>query len=278
MSKDKTKPDSQDPVFRFLDRQADIEKTSRNLPHWFQVGAAIFVTFRTADSMPLEVLQRFRQELELWLKQNGLPLELANPPRQNEAIRVDAVNVATVVPNCHEQKAIVHDDHEEDAKNTEDAIETIAATLSAATFIPPHKLIEFNKLRARAWHRSLDECHGACLLKQPKLARIVAESLLHFDGNKYDLDSFVVMPNHVHAIVQFRPGGSLDTISQSWMRYTARQIHFETGEKGSFWQPEPFDHIVRNENQFAYLQTYIADNPGKASLRDGEYLYWQRGF
>ena len=248
-----TKPNPQAPVFRFLDRQADIEKTLRNLPHWFQVGAAMFVTFRTADSMPLEVVQRFQQELELWLNRNGLPQELANPSKQKAAN-----NVATVVPNCLEP----------------DSKETILATLKD---VSPHKLVEFNKLRARAWHRSLDECHGACQLKQPKLARIVAESLHHHDSNKYDLDSFVVMPNHVHAIVQFRPGASLKTISQSWLRFTARQIHFETGEKGSFWQPEPFDHIIRSENQFAYLQTYIADNPAKANLRDGEYLYWQRG-
>lgn len=214
-------------VFRCLDRNADVEKTERNLPHWFQVGAAIFVTFRTADSMPHDVVERFHSELKHWLAKNGLPLELAERDTNGLA--------------C-----------------------------------PREKLAEFKKLRARAWHRSLDECHGECHLRQPKLARIVADAIFYHDSTKYDLDCFVVMPNHVHAIVQFRPGNSLKVISQSWMRYSARQINFETGDTGQFWQSEPFDHIIRSPEQFAYLQKYIADNPKKAKLTNGEFLYWHR--
>lgn len=213
MPEDPSRTGSNVPVFRFLDRKADIEITSRKLPHWFQVGAAMFVTFRTADSMPREVVLRFQEELKDWLKRNHLPLELADR------------NVATVVPNCHPQ---------------ENQLRTIDATL----------LAQYKKLRARAWHHSLDECHGECLLKRPKLSRIVADALLYYHGSKYDLDRFVIMPNHVHAIVQFRPGATLATISQSWMRFSARQINAETGRSGGFWQPEAFDHIIRNENQF----------------------------
>ena len=55
------------PVFRSFDPDAELEITSRNLPHWFQVGAAMFVTFRTADSLPKEVLVRWQKELEHWL-------------------------------------------------------------------------------------------------------------------------------------------------------------------------------------------------------------------
>jgi len=113
-------------------------------------------------------------------------------------------------------------------------------------------------------------------LKKPKLARIVANSLLFYDGRKYDLDRFIVMPNHVHAIVQFRTGESLDLVSESWMRYTARQINFETGDSGAFWQREPFDHIIRSLEQFEYLQKYVAENPLKANLRDGEFVFWAR--
>ena len=50
-------------VFNALDREADIQVSERNLPHWFQVGAATFVTFRTADSLPGEVLLRMEREL-----------------------------------------------------------------------------------------------------------------------------------------------------------------------------------------------------------------------
>ncbi len=135
---------------------------------------------------------------------------------------------------------------------------------------------EFKRLTNRVFHHCLDECHGACVLRQTHLAEIVADCLRFFDGQRYDLDRFVVMPNHVHAIVQFRQGFSLETISQSWMRYSARQINQQLGSSGAFWQPEPFDHLIRSLDQFEYLQRYIAQNPMKAKLKTREFLYWTR--
>ena len=44
---------------------------------------------------------------------------------------------------------------------------------------------------------------GACLLRDPRNAKIVADSLLHFNNTRYELDAFVVMPNHVHVLVNF---------------------------------------------------------------------------
>ena len=135
---------------------------------------------------------------------------------------------------------------------------------------------EFKKLSDRFFHQSLDECHGKCLLRSPELANVVGDAISFFDDDKYDLDRFVVMPNHIHAIVQFRTGESLEVVSQSWMRYTARQINAATGCSGVFWQAEPFDHIIRGSEQFEYLQKYIFENPNKANLRNGEFLYWER--
>ena len=129
----------------------------------------------------------------------------------------------------------------------------------------------------RAFHQSLDECHGACLLRQPELANIVSDAILHHEGIQYDLDCFVVMPNHVHAIVQFRAGYSIKTIGQSWLRYSARKIKKQINRNGAFWQAEPFDHIIRSPEQFVYLQGYVRDNPSKAKLREGEFIYWCRG-
>ncbi|MBM3966961.1 MAG: hypothetical protein FJ308_18135 [Planctomycetes bacterium] len=84
------------------------------------------------------------------------------------------------------------------------------------------------------------------------------------------------MPNHVHAIVQFRQEGGLLTIGQSWMRYTAREINKKIGRRGVLWQTEPVDHVIRSPEQFEYLQRYISANPSKAQLVEGEYRYWKR--
>lgn len=133
---------------------------------------------------------------------------------------------------------------------------------------------EYHRLRDRLWHRSLDECHGSCVLRNPLLARIVGDALLHFNEIRYDLDSFVVMPNHVHVLVQFRDGYTLKKQSFSWLRYTARKVNERLERSGAFWQAEPFDHLVRSAEQFKYLRRYLFENPQKAHLKMGEYLYW----
>ena len=58
----------------------------------------------------------------------------------------------------------------------------------------------------------------------------------------------------------------------SWLHYSAYRIHQTIGERGHFWQSEPFDHLVRSSEQYEYLRTYIADNPQKAKLRTGQFL------
>ena len=214
-------------VFNAFDPQSEVHRTSRNLPHWFQQGVAIFLTFRTCDSMPSEVIERWKEEQKAWLLQHGMKPTLP-----------------------------------------------VDSTLIAELPFPSQK--EFRRLRDRLWHRSLDSCHGDCLLRQPKLARIVGDALRYFDGDRYDLDSFIVMPNHVHLLVQFRPPTTLKDQAQSWLRYSAREINKQLGKSGTFWQSEPFDHLVRSPEQFEYLQRYIAENPKKANLQADEFLYWTR--
>jgi len=82
--------------------------------------------------------------------------------------------------------------------------------------------------------RQLDAGAGACVLKRPELSRIVEDSLLHFDGNRYVLTDAVVMPNHMHLMAAFRDEGSLISQCTSWKRYTGRRIHEALGQRGEF--------------------------------------------
>jgi len=66
--------------------------------------------------------------------------------------------------------------------------------------------IHFHKRFSRQIEAWLDQGSGSCVLKDPALAGVVAESLHYFDGERYELASFVVMPNHVHVL--FRPLGA----------------------------------------------------------------------
>lgn len=102
---------------------------------------------------------------------------------------------------------------------------------------------------------------------------IVAESLLHFDGERYRIGDFIVMPNHVHLLGVFESADRLKEQCDSWLHFTAHQINKLIGGQGKFWQQEPFDHLVRSPEQYEYLRQYIADNPHKCGLRADEYVY-----
>ncbi|MCF7816515.1 MAG: transposase [Kiritimatiellales bacterium] len=117
----------------------------------------------------------------------------------------------------------------------------------------------------------LDQGHGSCLLKNKSLSEIVEQALLHFDGENYRLGDYVVMPNHVHAIVAPGKGHPLSKIMQSWKGYTAHEINKLLGMKGTVWMDESFDHIVRSESYFHKFVGYIRENPMKANLPASNY-------
>ena len=220
--------------FCAFDQDVEIAVRNRNLPHWFQPGVAIFVTFRTLDSLPRDVLLRMRKEFEEWLNLQKFPSDIVR---------------RFFDPRSDSNRAMLD-------------------------LIPPKIRAEILRRYDRLFHQALDDCYGDCILRNKDIAQIVANSMLHGNAKRYDMESFVIMPNHVHAIVQFRPGFDLGIVGQSWMRYTARLIHAMNGGTGGFWQPESFDHIIRSREQFAYLQQYNALNPQKANLKRGEFLYW----
>jgi carbamoylphosphate synthase large subunit/REP element-mobilizing transposase RayT len=118
----------------------------------------------------------------------------------------------------------------------------------------------------------LDQGNGSCALRQPAASQIVADALRHFDGERYHLDAFVVMPNHVHALVQPLPGYALKDVVRSWKGYTARQINKTLGRSGTVWMQESFDRIVRDWESLVRCRDYIGRNPEKARLSAGEFV------
>ena len=133
--------------------------------------------------------------------------------------------------------------------------------------------VQFRRKFDRLRENFLDRCEGTCPLRDPNISRIVADALMHFDGSRYSMGDFIIMPNHVHFLVAFPTEDAMQKQCVSWMHYTARHINQRLGSKGRFWQSDPFDHLVRNPTQYDYLRKYIQDNPKKAGLKPGEFLY-----
>ena len=200
----------------------------RKLPHLHSPGSTLFITYRLRNSVP-------QTEIERWKKERRL-----------------------LEDECHR--------------------------LKEKPDLAQHTRREFHRRWFGQFERMLHEDKGPLWLKDPSIARIVADSLHHLDGKSFDLHAYCVMANHVHTlftpflnersltevrdpILRFESDHpTLSAIMQSLKGYTAREANKVLGRRGQFWDPESYDHEVRNGGEFRRIREYILNNPVKAGL------------
>ena len=124
----------------------------------------------------------------------------------------------------------------------------------------------FDRERRKRIDAYLDRGYGSCYLRAEHLAQIVQEALLHFDGERYALHAWVVMPNHSHVLFTPKAKHDMTEITHSWKSFTAHECNQELQRSGEFWQHESFDRFIRDEKHFANAIAYIQNNPVKAGL------------
>jgi REP element-mobilizing transposase RayT len=112
----------------------------------------------------------------------------------------------------------------------------------------------------------IDEGHGQCFLKYPQIAEWVENAFFFFDGERYRLLAWVVMPNHVHVLIETNGDYLLSDVIQGWKSYTSSMANKRLGRKGSFWQREYFDRYIRDDAHLQACIRYIHQNPVKAGL------------
>jgi REP element-mobilizing transposase RayT len=117
-----------------------------------------------------------------------------------------------------------------------------------------------------------DSGHGACWLRDDRIAALVQNALQHFDGERYRLIAWCIMPNHVHVLLETVPVStdgsptSLSSIVHSWKSYTAHEANRILRRSGDFWFREYYDRFIRDEKHFRSCKDYIEQNPVKAGL------------
>jgi REP element-mobilizing transposase RayT len=119
----------------------------------------------------------------------------------------------------------------------------------------------------RKIERYLDQGHGGCYLRRSDIGELTAQSILHFNGERYLLGEWVVMPNHVHGVVWPMPNHLLSDILKSWKQFISRRAKrlLGMGEE-PFWQQESYDHWIRDDDEKARIFRYIRNNPVTARL------------
>ena len=112
----------------------------------------------------------------------------------------------------------------------------------------------------------LDIGNGEAYLRDPNIASLVQDALLFFDEKRYRMHAWVIMPNHVHALLTPLLPNTLSEITHSWKSYTSHEVNKILGRKGHIWFPESFDRFIRNEEHYNRIIEYIHNNPPKAQL------------
>jgi len=97
---------------------------------------------------------------------------------------------------------------------------------------------------------------------------MVAGALGQFDGKRYRLFAWCVMPNHVHVVFQTLADNTLEKVLHSWKSYAAKRADLILERSGEFWQHEYYDHLIRDAAEFERAVAYVAENPKKAHLKD----------
>jgi REP element-mobilizing transposase RayT len=116
---------------------------------------------------------------------------------------------------------------------------------------------------------------GSCLLRRAELARVVENTLIRYQRQRYDLHAWVVMPNHVHVVVNPAGGDALSQILHFWKSFTSNELNRLLDRTGELWQEESFEHLIGNEDAYARFVSYVELNPVAAGLchRPGDWPF-----
>jgi REP element-mobilizing transposase RayT len=131
--------------------------------------------------------------------------------------------------------------------------------------LPTHRRTLEKRARLEAL---MDSGLGSCLLRRPEAATCVIEAWREFDGERYDLIAWVVMPNHVHVLIREYEGYALGSVVQSWKSFTGRKLNLLSGSRGRIWSREYWDRFIRDPAHFDASVRYIEHNPVAAGLVD----------
>ena len=127
------------------------------------------------------------------------------------------------------------------------------------------------------YYLTLDTLNKKPLLATPKIADIIFQAFDWLE-TKERLRWFcvVVMPDHIHAVIQLGSKQTLSKLIQSFKSHTAKQVNAYLGRSGSFWQAAYYEHGIRQEESLNTIIQYCYQNPVRSELvkTAKDYPFW----
>jgi putative DNA methylase len=218
-------------------------------------GAAHFVTYRLADTLPVDVLARLRAERDSRLRQ---------PPPSGVALWEHRAN-------AHNQYFAAYDRYL-DRTSTIRWLENSAVAQIVVANLYHHHHVKYQLLEYVVMPNHVHVLLVP-IIAEPELNGADASSVGH--GHVADAASVRIhiptRPTDPSSTELFSDESDdtrspLSKIMHSLKSYTANQANDVLGRKGRFWQRESYDHWVRNDAELARIAEYIANNAVKARL------------
>jgi REP element-mobilizing transposase RayT len=98
-----------------------------------------------------------------------------------------------------------------------------------------------------------------CLTEPDIASRLLSSAIFYHEKNRWYAWLFVVMPDHIHAVISFAQDASMSRVVGDWKKY-------HENKTGICWQDGFFDHRLRSDDAFMEKAHYIRMNPVRAGL------------
>jgi len=89
--------------------------------------------------------------------------------------------------------------------------------------------------------------------------QMIQSAMFYHQTGKWWIRLFLVMPDHIHAILAFDRSVRMSDVVAAWKRYISRKI-------GVVWQRDFVDHRLRKDESLEEKAFYIRQNPVRAGL------------
>ena len=215
------------------------------------------ITFRLYDSVPREIIEQWKCTLALQENTAAAGSAASDASNAGEVARAPGGTGNAGDPARNPKNAL--------ARNPRNALAR-----------SPHE--EQKKLR-RMIDDYEDKGYGQCFFRDDRIAGLMESTLFHYEGRHYRLVRWVIMPNHVHVLIELLPGVALSSILQEWKSSTSHAANKLSGRNGFFWMPEYYDRYIRDQHHLKRAIEYIDANPVKAGLADTPSSYrWSSAY
>lgn len=116
--------------------------------------------------------------------------------------------------------------------------------------------------------------NGARIFNDPRNADVMRSALYYWrERGRYYLLGFVIMPNHLHVVLQPRGEERVPTIMQSLKGYASRAINNLHGTKGKLWQDGYYDYVLETGEKLVRRIEYMHSNPIRQGLVEDASVY-----